>query len=234
MAKARSQYRCSECRHISAKWVGRCPECGTWGTVDEVVALAAVGGSPHRSVVPSSPAVPISSIDPDRTRHFPTGITELDRVLGGGVVPVSAVVANADILGVLHPGEHGSTFGGNPMAAAVGTAVVEMLATGEYQRRATELGKQLHARLEALIGHGVLAVRGMGLWAGVDIDPELGTGKHISMLLAQRGVLVKDTHGSTLRFAPPLVITDEEIDWAIDQFTAAMDEARVENMKRTS
>ncbi len=158
----------------------------------------------------------------------------LGKALGGGVVPVSAVVANADILGVLHPGEHGSTFGGNPMAAAVGTTVVQMLATGEYQRRATELGKHLHARLEALIGHGVLAVRGMGLWAGVDIDPELGTGKHISMLLAQRGVLVKDTHGSTLRFAPPLVITDEEIDWAIDQFTAAMDEARVENMKRTS
>ena len=158
----------------------------------------------------------------------------LGKALGGGVVPVSAVVANADILGVLHPGEHGSTFGGNPMAAAVGTTVVQMLATGEYQRRATELGKHLHTRLEALIGHGVLAVRGMGLWAGVDIDPELGTGKHISMLLAQRGVLVKDTHGSTLRFAPPLVITDEEIDWAIDQFTAAMDEARVENMKRTS
>ena len=158
----------------------------------------------------------------------------LGKALGGGVVPVSAVVANADILGVLHPGEHGSTFGGNPMAAAVGTAVVEMLATGEYQRRATELGKQLHARLEALIGHGVLAVRGMGLWAGVDIDPELGTGKHISMLLAQRGVLVKDTHGSTLRFAPPLVITDEEIDWAVDQFTAALDEARVENMRATS
>ncbi len=158
----------------------------------------------------------------------------LGKALGGGVVPVSAVVANADVLGVLHPGEHGSTFGGNPMAAAVGTTVVQMLATGEYQRRATELGKHLHARLEELIGHGVLAVRGMGLWAGVDIDPELGTGKQISMLLARRGVLVKDTHGSTLRFAPPLVITDEEIDWAIDQFTAAMDEARVEHMKRTS
>jgi len=96
VAKARSQYRCSECRHISAKWVGRCPECGTWGTVDEVVALAAVGGSPHRSVVPSSPAVPISSIDPDRTRHFPTGITELDRVLGGGVVPGSVTLLAGD------------------------------------------------------------------------------------------------------------------------------------------
>jgi acetylornithine/succinyldiaminopimelate/putrescine aminotransferase len=69
-----------------------------------------------------------------------------------------------------------------------------------------------------LIGHGVVAVRGLGLWAGVDIDPALGTGKQLSLRLAERGVLVKDTHGSTLRFAPPLVITAEEIDWAVDRF----------------
>jgi ornithine--oxo-acid transaminase len=80
------------------------------------------------------------------------------------------------------------------------------------------LGEHLHARLRELIGHGVVAVRGMGLWAGVDIDPSLATGKQISLELAGRGVLVKDTHGSTLRFAPPLVITAEEIDWAIGQF----------------
>ena len=88
MAKARSQYRCSECHHVTAKWVGRCPDCGTWGTVDEVAVLAAVNGSPtRRAVAPTSPAVPISSIDPGATRHFPTGVSELDRVLGGGVVP---------------------------------------------------------------------------------------------------------------------------------------------------
>ena len=142
----------------------------------------------------------------------------LGKALGGGVVPLSAVVADRDILGVLHPGEHGSTFGGNPLAAAIGTTVVAMLRRGEFQSRSTELGERLHARLRALIGHGVIAVRGMGLWAGVDIDPSLGTGKQISMKLAERGVLVKDTHGSTLRFAPPLVITAEEIDWAIGQF----------------
>jgi ornithine--oxo-acid transaminase len=141
----------------------------------------------------------------------------LGKALGGGVVPVSAVVANRDILGVLHPGEHGSTFGGNPLAAAIGTTVVEMLQRGEFQYRSTELGERLHGRLRALIGQGVVAVRGMGLWAGVDIDPVLGTGKQISMKLAERGVLVKDTQGSTLRFAPPLVITAEEIDWAIGQ-----------------
>jgi ornithine--oxo-acid transaminase len=142
----------------------------------------------------------------------------LGKALGGGVVPVSAVVANRDILDVLHPVEHGSTFGGNPLAAAIGTTVVDMLQRGEFQARSTELGERLHARLRALIGHGVVAVRGMGLWAGVDIDPSLATGKQISLELAERGVLVKDTHGSTLRFAPPLVITAEEIDWAIGQF----------------
>jgi ornithine--oxo-acid transaminase len=142
----------------------------------------------------------------------------LGKALGGGVVPLSAVVADRDVLGVLHPGEHGSTFGGNPLAAAIGTTVVAMLERGEFQSRSAELGQHLHARLRALIGSGVVAVRGMGLWAGVDIDPALGTGKQISLRLAERGVLVKDTHGSTLRFAPPLVITAEEIDWAIDQF----------------
>jgi acetylornithine/succinyldiaminopimelate/putrescine aminotransferase len=142
----------------------------------------------------------------------------LGKALGGGVVPLSAVVADRDVLGVLHPGEHGSTFGGNPLAAAIGTTVVAMLARGEFQSRSAELGEHLDARLRALIGSGVVAVRGMGLWAGVDIDPALGTGKQISLKLAQRGVLVKDTHGSTLRFAPPLVITAAEVDWAIDQF----------------
>jgi ornithine aminotransferase len=149
----------------------------------------------------------------------------LGKALGGGVVPVSAVVANRDILGVLHPGEHGSTFGGNPLAAAIGATVVAMLWRGEFQSRSTELGQLLHARLHALIERGVVAVRGMGLWAGVDIDPSLATGKQISLELAERGVLVKDTHGSTLRFAPPLVITAEEIDWAIDQFADVLADA---------
>ena len=146
----------------------------------------------------------------------------LGKALGGGVIPLSAVVANRDVLGVLHPGEHGSTFGGNPLAAAIGATVVTMLQRGEFQSRAAELGGHLHARLHRLIGLGVVAVRGKGLWAGVDIDPALGTGKQISMRLAHRGVLVKDTHGSTLRFAPPLVITAEEIDWAVDQFAAVL------------
>ncbi|MGE2690229.1 DNA repair protein RadA [Mycolicibacterium pulveris] len=98
MAKAqRAQYRCSECHHLTPKWVGRCPECGTWGTVDEMTVLAAVAGAPvRRAVSPTSPAVPISSIDPGRTRHFRTGVDELDRVLGGGLVPGSVTLLAGD------------------------------------------------------------------------------------------------------------------------------------------
>ncbi|WP_025156250.1 ornithine--oxo-acid transaminase [Leifsonia aquatica] len=141
----------------------------------------------------------------------------LGKALGGGIVPVSAVVADREVLGVLRPGEHGSTFGGNPLAAAVGRAVVALLATGEPQERARLLGSRLHAGLSRLIGRGVLAVRGAGLWAGVDIDPALATGREVCELLLQRGVLAKDTHGSTIRLAPPLVIDPADLDWAVEQ-----------------
>jgi ornithine--oxo-acid transaminase len=140
----------------------------------------------------------------------------LGKALGGGVVPVSAVVGRRDVLGVLQPGEHGSTFGGNPLACAVGRTVVRMLAGGEPQRRAAELGDHLHARLGELVGHGVVAVRGVGLWAGVDIDPSLLTGRQVCEGLMARGVLAKDTHGSTIRLAPPIVVTRGELDLAVD------------------
>ncbi|SIR78593.1 ornithine--oxo-acid transaminase [Williamsia sterculiae] len=146
----------------------------------------------------------------------------LGKALGGGVIPVSAVVADRSVLGVLQPGQHGSTFGGNPLAAAVGQTVVGMLADGSWQRRAADLGAHLHERLGGLIGHGVTAVRGLGLWAGVDVDPSAGTGKEICLRLAAEGVLAKDTHGSTLRFAPPLVITHDEIDWAVDRLATVV------------
>ena len=97
VAKVRSQYRCSECRHLTGKWVGRCPECGTWGTVDEVAAaLSVAAAGAQRLGVPATPAVPISSIDPAVTRHFPTGVSELDRVLGGGFVPGSVSLLAGD------------------------------------------------------------------------------------------------------------------------------------------
>ncbi|WP_432871310.1 ornithine--oxo-acid transaminase [Microbispora rosea] len=149
----------------------------------------------------------------------------LGKALGGGVVPVSAVVANADVMGVIGPGQHGSTFGGNPLACAVGDAVIGLLRTGEYQARARELGAFLHARL-AELGPGVAAVRGRGLWAGIDIDPSLGTGRQISEALLRHGVLVKDTHGSTIRLAPPLVVSRDDLAWAVDQLSAVLREAR--------
>ncbi|MFD5647925.1 ornithine--oxo-acid transaminase [Streptomyces sp. NPDC127039] len=139
----------------------------------------------------------------------------LGKALGGGIVPVSAVVGRRDVLGVLHPGEHGSTFGGNPLAAAVGTAVVELLETGEFQRRAAELGTVLREGLASLVGGGVVGFRARGLWAGVDVDPALGTGREISERLMREGVLVKDTHGSTIRLAPPLTVTAEELTGAL-------------------
>ena len=141
----------------------------------------------------------------------------LGKALGGGIVPVSAVVADRDVLGVLKPGQHGSTFGGNPLACAVGLEVVRMLDTGDFQRRASDLGVLLRERLEGLIGHGVLGVRTRGLWAGVDIDPAVGTGREVCEALLARGVLAKDTHGSTIRLAPPLVVSPEDLASGLDQ-----------------
>jgi ornithine--oxo-acid transaminase len=148
----------------------------------------------------------------------------LGKALGGGIVPVSAVVGNSDILGVLKPGQHGSTFGGNPLAAAVGHAVVDLLATGEMQQRAKDLGERLVVGLRGLIGVGVLEVRGAGLWAGVDIDPALATGREVCEQLVTRGVLVKDTHGSTIRFAPPIVASADDIDFAVEQLRLVLED----------
>ena len=147
----------------------------------------------------------------------------LGKALGGGLLPVSAVVSTWDVMGVFTPGSHGSTFGGNPLAAAVGHEVVGLLQTGEFQARARELGVELQQGLHGLIGKGVIEVRGRGLWAGVDIDPALMTGREMSKRLMRRGVLVKDTHGSTVRIAPPLVVEREEITWALEQFADALE-----------
>ena len=146
----------------------------------------------------------------------------LGKALGGGIVPVSAVVADREVLGVLQPGQHGSTFGGNALACAVGLAVVRLLETGEYQNRAARLGEQLRERLDQMIGRGVISVRSRGLWAGVDIDPRLGTGRDVCQALARRHVLAKDTHGSTIRIAPPLVISESQLNQGLDQLELAL------------
>jgi ornithine--oxo-acid transaminase len=146
----------------------------------------------------------------------------LGKALGGGIVPISAVVSSAEILGVFQPGQHGSTFGGNPLACAVAREVIAMLATGEYQERSAKLGAHLHNRLTSLPGHEVRQVRGRGLWAGVEFTSR--SGRKVSEALAQRRVLAKDTHGTTIRLAPPLIISEDDLDWGIDQLEAVVRE----------
>lgn len=147
----------------------------------------------------------------------------LGKALGGGIVPVSAVVGRGDVLGVLTPGTHGSTFGGNPLATAVGTAVVDLLATGEMQARAARLGARMQERLARMAATGLAAeVRGVGLWAGVDVPEGRGTGRHLAERLLARRVLVKDTHGRTVRLSPPIVIGRGDLDWALDQVADAL------------
>ena len=135
----------------------------------------------------------------------------LGKALGGGIVPLSAIAANRDVLSVITPGSHGSTFGGNPFAAATGREVIAMLQTGEFQERARLLGDLLAGELAALNHPGIVEVRLRGLWAGIDVDPALMSGKELCHRMADRGVLAKDTHGSTIRLAPPLVATEADI-----------------------
>jgi ornithine--oxo-acid transaminase len=139
----------------------------------------------------------------------------LGKALGGGIVPVSAVVSSAAVLGVFRPGQHGSTFGGNPLGCAIAREVMAMLNTGEFQERSAKLGTHMHDRLNALPASAVREVRGRGLWAGVEFTT-LG-GRDVSERLMAAGVLAKDTHGSTIRLAPPLMISQDDLDWALDQ-----------------
>jgi ornithine--oxo-acid transaminase len=150
----------------------------------------------------------------------------LGKALGGGILPLSAVAADTDVLGVFTPGTHGSTFGGNPLACAVGRAVVALLRTGEYQARAEKLAPRLRDGLEALQGKGIVGVRVVGLWAGIDLDPALGSGRDLCEALMHKGVLAKDTHGSTIRLSPPLTISDDDLDWALARLDEALGELR--------
>ncbi|HEX4088461.1 MAG TPA: ornithine--oxo-acid transaminase [Trebonia sp.] len=145
----------------------------------------------------------------------------LGKALGGGIVPVSAMVSSRSVLGVLKPGQHGSTFGGNPLACAVAREVIAMLATGEYQARSAALGSTLRARLGSLPSSAVTSVTGRGLWAGVTFASL--DGRAVCERLAALGVLAKETHGTTIRLAPPLVITEDELDWGLQRFAEAID-----------
>jgi ornithine--oxo-acid transaminase len=150
-----------------------------------------------------------SGVEPD--------VYVLGKALGGGILPLSAVVSRADVLGVFKPGQHGSTFGGNPLACAVGTAVVRMLATGEYQQRSAELGEVFATLLAELPAAAVAEVRSRGLWGGIDLTERAG--RDVCEGLLQRGVLSKDAHGKTIRLAPPLVIEEADLRWGMEQLS---------------
>ncbi|GLZ07071.1 ornithine--oxo-acid transaminase [Actinomadura sp. NBRC 104412] len=143
----------------------------------------------------------------------------LGKALGGGIMPVSAVVADRGVLGVFKPGQHGSTFGGNPLACAIGREVVAMLRTGEFQERSRTLGGHLHRRLGDLPSDLVRQVRGRGLWAGVELHQKA---RPVSERLMELGVLAKETHDTTIRLAPPLVIDKADLDWALDRLEIAL------------
>jgi ornithine--oxo-acid transaminase len=140
----------------------------------------------------------------------------LGKALGGGIVPVSAVVSRGDVLGVLRPGEHGSTFGGNPFALAIAREVIAMLADGEYQQRSTELGAHMLQRLREEAPPTVAEVRGRGLWAGVQVHDQYAPVRPRCEIALHEGVIVKDTHATTLRLAPPLTIDMHDLDHGID------------------
>ena len=146
----------------------------------------------------------------------------MGKALGGGLYPVSAVAADADVLGVFKPGEHGSTFGGNPLGAAIGREVVAMLQTGEFQERSRVLGEHMLGRLRTEAPSTVKEVRGRGLWAGIELLPGGPLARERCYALLERGVLAKDTHETTIRLAPPLTIGEADLDHAIDQVLAVL------------
>jgi len=161
----------------------------------------------------------------------PDGLT-LGKALGGGLLPVSAFLASRKLMAVFEPGDHGSTFGGNPLAAAVGDMALQVLVGEKLSERAAKQGESLMSKLRALAeSHPeITEVRGKGLLIGVEIDPAFGSARQVCEALLREGVLSKDTHGTVVRFAPPLTIGDEHVDEAVAAFDRALgamaDEAR--------
>ncbi|NLM42075.1 MAG: ornithine--oxo-acid transaminase [Firmicutes bacterium] len=141
----------------------------------------------------------------------------LGKALGGGVYPVSAVLASEEVMGVFGPGDHGSTFGGNPLGAAVAKAALEVLLEEDLPARAQELGSYFRERLQTMNSPYVQEIRGKGLLIGVEVKRAYGSARPFCERLMAEGLLCKETHEQTIRFAPPLVITREEIDWALER-----------------
>ncbi len=141
----------------------------------------------------------------------------LGKALGGGVYPVSAFVGTREVMEVFNPGSHGSTFGGNALAARIGLEALAVIEEERLVERSAEMGDYLQDRLRAMRSNVVKEVRGRGLWVGVEVDPNVASARTVCDALLENGVLSKDTHGTVLRFAPPLTITRDEIDWGMER-----------------
>jgi len=146
----------------------------------------------------------------------------LGKALGGGVYPVSAVVSSADVMGLFRPGDHGSTFGGNPLAARVGETALEVIEEEGLAARAEKLGTYLLSALTGIRCDAVREIRGRGLLLGIEIDPNAGTARDYCARLLDLGVLTKDTHVQVMRIAPPLTIEKSELDWLVEQLRAVL------------
>ena len=160
----------------------------------------------------------------------PDGLV-LGKALGGGMLPVSAFLSRDEVMRVFTPGDHGSTFGGNPLAAAVALETLAVIVEERLTERATVLGARLATGLAAISSPLVREVRGRGLLVGVDIDPRYATARHVVDRLLAHGILSKDTHGTVVRFAPPLVIAREEIDWAVAEMRKVLEEIERETKR---
>ena len=144
-------------------------------------------------------------------------VTLLGKALAGGFYPVSAVLSNTEVLGVLNPGEHGSTFGGNPLACAVARAALRVLVDEGMVENAAEMGTYFQDALRSINSDVVAEVRGRGLLIAIELHDDAGNARNYCEALQERGVLCKETHIKTIRFAPPLIITKDQIDWAMEQ-----------------
>ena len=150
-------------------------------------------------------------------------IAIVGKALSGGVYPVSAVLADREVLGLFGPGDHGSTFGGNPLGAAVAREAIQVLLDENMFERSAELGAYFLGRLQRLESSIIKEVRGRGLFIGVELYPESGGARPYCEAMKERGLLCKETHENVIRFAPPLIITKEEIDWAMEQITPVLE-----------
>jgi ornithine--oxo-acid transaminase len=149
-------------------------------------------------------------------------LTLIGKALSGGFYPVSAVLSNSEVMSVLHPGEHGSTFGGNPLACAVARAALRVLTEEGMIENAAVVGARLQAALQAVATPAVKEVRGRGLMIAVELHPDAGGARRVCEALQARGLLAKETHDHTIRIAPPLILTPAQADWIADQFAAVL------------